>query len=200
MKKYPACYCTHRAIDGMLDLVRERDVKPGDVASVTVTLSENFATILRNHLPQTGLAAKFSIEFAMACALVARRVGLAELTDDFVRRPDVQALMKLVSVQISTEPDPGYPGAALADQVTIGLTGGGTLEGERGAPRARPHRQSADRAGPVYQVRGLPDRRPFRRAAAGDVRAAEGHGARQRPLPGRIALIGHAAAAVEQMS
>ncbi len=138
VKKYPTCYCTHRAIDGMLDLVRERDVKPGDVTAVTVTLSENFATILRNHLPQTGLEAKFSIEFAMACALVARRVGLGELTDEFVHRTDVQALMPLVSVQISTEPDPGYPGAALNDQVMIHLVSGDTLVG---APvhRARGH-------------------------------------------------------------
>ncbi len=138
VKKFPTCYCTHRAIDGMLDLVREHDVKPGDVAGVTVTLSDNFATILRNHLPQTGLAAKFSIEFAMACALIARRVGLGELTDDFVRRPDVQAMMPRVSVQISSEPDPGYPGAALTDRVTIDLRAGGTLVGEK-VHRARGH-------------------------------------------------------------
>ena len=138
VKKYPACYCTHRAIDGMLDLVREGDVKPGDVAGVTVTLSENFATILRNHLPQTGLAAKFSIEFAMACALIARRVGLAELTDGFVQQADVQALMPLVSVQLDPAPDPGYPGAAFADQVTVRLKSGATLVGEA-VHRARGH-------------------------------------------------------------
>lgn len=138
IKKYPTCYCTHRAIDGMLDLAREQSVKPEDVDAITVTLSDNFATILRNHAPQTGLAAKFSIEFAMACALVAHRVGLAELTDDFVRRADIQALIPRVTVQISTEPDPGYPGAALADQVTIRLTSGRTLAGER-VHRARGH-------------------------------------------------------------
>ena len=138
IKKYPTCYCTHRAIDGMLDLTREQGVKPGDVQAITVILSDNFATILRNHAPQTGLAAKFSIEFAMACALVAHRVGLAELTDDFVQRADIQALMPRVTVQISTEPDPGYPGAAMADQVTIRLASGHTLVGER-VHRARGH-------------------------------------------------------------
>ena len=138
VKKYPACYCTHRAIDGMLALVQDHDVKPGDVAAVSVLLSENFATILRNHQPQTGLEAKFSIEFTMACALIARRVGLSELTDDFVRRADVQALMKLVSVQLGTEPDPGYPGAAFADQVTIRLASGAILQGEP-VHRARGH-------------------------------------------------------------
>ena len=129
IKKYPACYCTHRAIDGMLDLVRERDVRPGDVEAVTVGLSENFATILRNHRPQTGLAAKFSIEFAMASAIIARRVGLSELTDAFVQRPDVQALMERVQVQANTDYDPASPGASVADQVGIRLASGGTLQG-----------------------------------------------------------------------
>ncbi|WP_158742285.1 MmgE/PrpD family protein [Acidisphaera sp. L21] len=138
IKKYPTCYCTHRAIDGMLDLAREHDVKPSDVAAVTVTLSENYATILRNHTPQTGLAAKFSIEFVMACALVVRRVGLLELTDEFVQRPDIQALIPRVSVVVSHEPDPASPGAALADQVTIRLNSGDVLEGER-VHRARGH-------------------------------------------------------------
>jgi len=138
IKKYPACYCTHRAIDGMLDLVREHDVKPGDVDTVTVDLSENYATILRNHRPQTGLAAKFSVEFAMASAIVARRVGLAELTDDFVRRPDVQALMERVHVRTNTDYDPDSSGAAVADQVGVRLAAGGTFEGEK-VRRARGH-------------------------------------------------------------
>ena len=138
VKKYPACYCTHRAIDGMLDLVRERDVRADDVESVTVGLSENYATILRNHRPQTGLSAKFSIEFAMASAIVARRVGLAELTDGFVQRADVQALMQRVNIVTNTDYDPESSGAAMADQVTIRLTDGGVLEGER-VHRARGH-------------------------------------------------------------
>ena len=141
IKKYPACYCTHRAIDGMLDLVREQDVKPGDVDAVTVALSENYATILRNHRPQTGLAAKFSIEFAMASALVARRVGLSELTDDFVQRPDVQALVERVQVQTNTDYDLASPGASRTDRVGIRLAGGGTLEAE-----------------PVHRARGHADR------------------------------------------
>ena len=138
VKKYPACYCTHRAIDGVLDLVRERDVRAEDVDAVTVTLSDNYATILRNHRPATGLAAKFSIEFAMASAIVARRVGLAELTDGFVQRADVQGLMGRVSVVTNRDYDADSPGASVADQVVIGLRGGGTLEGER-VRRARGH-------------------------------------------------------------
>ncbi len=130
IKKYPACYCTHRAIDCALDLVAAHPVKPDDVRQITVRISDYFAAVLRNHAPQTGLAAKFSIEFAMASAIVAHRVGLRELTDDFVRRPDVQALMRRVSTETSTEYDPELPGAAPADSLRIELMSGEVLEGE----------------------------------------------------------------------
>ena len=30
IKKYPACYCTHRALDGMLELLARHPMKPGD--------------------------------------------------------------------------------------------------------------------------------------------------------------------------
>jgi len=122
----------------MLDLLKERPVQAGEIDSVTVHLSENYATILRNHAPQTGLAAKFSMEFAMASSVVANRVGLTELTDDFVRRPEVQALMGKVKVVTNTDYDPSSPGASVADQVVVGLKSGEILEGER-VKRARGH-------------------------------------------------------------
>jgi 2-methylcitrate dehydratase PrpD len=138
IKKYPTCYCTHRAIDGMLDLVGSHKIAAGDVAGITVGLSDYFATVLRNHQPDTGLAAKFSIEFCMASGIVAGRVGLRELTDGFVQRPDIQALMRKVEIVTTTEYDQELPGAAPHDQVTVRLTGGQLIAGEKVA-RATGH-------------------------------------------------------------
>src|SRR5574341_582806 len=138
IKKFPACYCTHRSIDGMLDLVARRPIDPARIDRITVSLSDTHATILRNHAPQTGLAAKFSIEFAMAAAVIARRVGLGELTDAFVRRADVQALMRRVSVETNRNYDPEMPGASVWDQVRVRLVDGTVLESEQ-VRRARGH-------------------------------------------------------------
>ncbi len=66
----------------------------------------------------------------MASGIVANRVGLRELTDDFVRRPDIQALMKKVEIVTTAEYDPALPGAAAADQVTVTLADGRTIAGE----------------------------------------------------------------------
>ena len=106
VKKYPLCYCTHRAIDGALDLLREQKVGADNVKSITVSTSRRNATILRNSRPQTGLEAKFSMQFAMASSIVANRVGLRELTDDFVLRKDVQALIPRVTVAPDDRVDP----------------------------------------------------------------------------------------------
>ena len=130
IKKYPTCYCTHRAIDGMLDLVSANPIKADEIENITVSLSDYFATVLRNHQPDTGLAAKFSIEFCMASGIVAQRVGLRELTDSFVQRPDIQALMRKVEIVTSTTYDPELPGAAPHDQVTVKLAGGQSIAGD----------------------------------------------------------------------
>jgi 2-methylcitrate dehydratase PrpD len=124
VKKYPLCFCTHRALDGMLDLLQAEKVDASTVSRVSVSTSQRNISILRNHAPQTGLEAKFSMEFAMASALIARRASLAELTDGFVQRPDVQALMKRVVVKADEREDPKMPGYAIYDEVTVETEGG----------------------------------------------------------------------------
>ena len=112
VKKYPLCYCTHRALDAVLDLVRATPIDPATIDSVTVSTSPHYAGILRNHAPQTALEGKFSMEFAMACALTTGRAGPAELRDDLVTSAQVQALMKRVSVRTDDREDPEMPGRA----------------------------------------------------------------------------------------
>lgn len=134
IKKYPTCYCTHRAIDCMLDLVNASPINADEVEKITVNISDYFATVLRNHEPDTGLAAKFSMEFAMASGIIAGRVGLRELTDEFVQRPDVQALMRKVEIATTTEYDPDNAGASFHDSVVVELGDGRKMAG---APVAR---------------------------------------------------------------
>ena len=128
IKKYPICYGTHRAIDGMLDLLEANPgIKPDDVAKVTVLTSRRSHTILRNARPKTGLEAKFSMQFAMASSLVAGRVGIAELTDGFVLRPDVQGLFPKVEMEIDDrQNEVGY---SPYDLVTVELKDGRKIVG-----------------------------------------------------------------------
>jgi 2-methylcitrate dehydratase PrpD len=127
IKRYPICYATHRAIDAALDLVARHDLRPGDVERIHVSTGQTQMLMLRNHRPETGLEAKFSMEFAMASALVARQVGLAELTDTFVRRPEVQAIFPRVTTETTEATLEGFAFAP-ADAVEITTIGGKTLK------------------------------------------------------------------------
>ncbi len=138
IKKYPSCYCTHRALDGMLELLARRPLKPAEIGHITVSISETHSLILRNHTPETGLAAKFSMEFAMAASVIARRASLGEYTDEFVRRPEVQELMRRVSIVTNENYDPVVSGASVYDQVTIDLVNGERIESEQ-VRRSRGH-------------------------------------------------------------
>jgi 2-methylcitrate dehydratase PrpD len=131
IKKYPACYCTHRALDAMLDLLAQRPLKPAEIKKVTVSISKTHSLILRNHAPQTGLEAKFSMEFAMAAAVISRRASLAEYADSFVRHPEVQELMRRVGVVTNENYDPRVSGASVHDQVVIELANGEHIESEQ---------------------------------------------------------------------
>jgi aconitate decarboxylase len=128
IKSYPMCYATHRVIDGVLDLVAAHDVKSEDVTEVQACVGVTQASMLRNHAPVTGLEAKFSLEFAVASALVARKVGLWQLTDEFVTQPQVREMMTRVRTSTTDTHCPIEPIFALTDRATVELKNGRRLD------------------------------------------------------------------------
>ncbi len=128
IKKYPTCYATHRVIDGVLDLCARHAVGLHDVAQVHTHIGVAQASMLRNHQPQTGLEAKFSMEFAVAASLVRGKVGLSELSDGFVQEPAVKEAMTRVSISTVDTQCPIEPVFALHDKVQIELKSGQVLD------------------------------------------------------------------------
>ena len=141
VKKYPMCFCAHRALDGMLDLLAEHPLQASQIERISVMTSRRNTTVLRNDRPQTGLEAKFSMQFAMASSVVAGRAGLSELTDDFVQRADIQDLIRRVEVVADDTEHPSMPGYSPFDRVSVTLKSGEVLtsrniETVRGGPEA----------------------------------------------------------------
>ncbi|MBV9565473.1 MAG: MmgE/PrpD family protein [Bradyrhizobium sp.] len=130
VKRYPTCYATHRSIDAMLDLVGVHKLRPDDVEEIRVNTGAMQKLMLRNANPKTGLEAKFSMEFAMASALIAGRVGLGELTDEFVLRPEVSATFAKVRCTTTDDVMDGKEPFAPTDQVSVVLASGEVLRHE----------------------------------------------------------------------
>jgi len=130
VKRYPVCYALHRSIDGLLALNERRGIKVENIREIELTIGKLQAGVLRHSRPQTGLDAKFSAEFAAAASVVAGRVGLAELTDAFVRSAPVQALLPKVRITTVDETDRDEPLFAPQDSVAVRLADGTLLAGD----------------------------------------------------------------------
>jgi 2-methylcitrate dehydratase PrpD len=134
------CYGAHRSLDSMLQLATQHNVVADDVTDIELKMSPNQQINLVNHDPQTGNAAKFSAEFAMAMAIIARRATTAELTDAFVRRNDVRALMKKVRISTIAGVGADRPTTPPDDRVIVTLRDGRRIERKLDHPRGHPER------------------------------------------------------------
>jgi 2-methylcitrate dehydratase PrpD len=107
IKPHPSGSLTHPAMGAFLDLVLAHDLHPADVRRIRIGSNRHMPNALIHHRPTNELEAKFSMEFCMAILLLERRAGLAEFTDEVVRRPDVQALIERVTFEADPAADEG---------------------------------------------------------------------------------------------
>ena len=127
IKKYPVVGAAQRGIEAVLGLNRQQRVPLSEVVRIVARVSERHAAVMPYHRPQDALQAKFSLEFALACALVHDAVGLAELRDEVVQDPRIQALMACVEIETTDAFEPGWRDAAPFDQVFVHLADGRVL-------------------------------------------------------------------------
>ncbi|MEX0801816.1 MAG: MmgE/PrpD family protein [Candidatus Binatia bacterium] len=98
IKRYPCAAVLHPALDAIIDLATQHDLRPTEVKTIRVSLGPDAALPLVYDRPKSGLEGKFSLPFSAAVALVHRRAGLSEYTDAQVLDSKVTALMKRVEL------------------------------------------------------------------------------------------------------
>ncbi|MBI4330216.1 MAG: MmgE/PrpD family protein [Chloroflexi bacterium] len=107
-KPYPCGRGTHSSIDATLELVREHNIQPEEVESITVFKGRVAAKVEgtpleRKRRPETVVDAQSSIPYTVAAAAVKRRVGLTEFTPRAITDPDVLEVAQKVDVQVHPE-------------------------------------------------------------------------------------------------
>jgi 2-methylcitrate dehydratase PrpD len=132
VKLYPCCYALQRPIAavqalGPVDAARIRQIEVSTPASALAPLI--------HHRPVTGLEAKFSLEYGLACALLDRPVGLQSFSEDAVARPAAARLMELVQAR-SGDGGKGLLAGNVA--ITVILDDGTALHSELDSPPGAP--------------------------------------------------------------
>ena len=101
IKKFPSCGCNHAALEAMLQLVQETDLRSDDVDEIEIEISEFMNRLVGGSFDPSSdpqASAQFSIRYSLACALVRRRFGLGELDIDVINDPGIRALSDKVKV------------------------------------------------------------------------------------------------------
>ncbi len=139
IKVYPCCYALQRPIAAVAELGMTPPA--AEVRAVRVTTpASSLAPLIRRH-PSTGLEGKFSLEYAIAAALLDGRPGLGSFTDEAVGRPDAARLAELVET-VSLE---GGADLLAGDfEIEVTLADGECLRGRLELPPGAPGRPPTD--------------------------------------------------------
>lgn len=133
-KKYPACGRAQTSIEIAGRLAVEHGIDAADVESIHVVAAESAAVALQYSRPETGREAKFSIEYAVAAAILSDRVGLSTFEDEAVRGSAVQDLLRRVSFEVDDE----LPYPTRKATVTITTTDGAAFADDLEYPPGHP--------------------------------------------------------------
>ena len=96
VKRWPCCYCNHRPIGGMLELIARHGIRADEVRAIEVGFLPGSDTALVSENPQTGLEGKFSIEYCAAATVFDGKLSLESFTDLMVQRPAIRQIIKKV--------------------------------------------------------------------------------------------------------
>lgn len=128
IKPYPCGILTHPTMDLMLRLVTEADVKPEEIASITIHAGTNILKPIRYPIASNHLEAKFSLPAEVSMIALARQAGKHEFSDAFVASDAMQAMQR----RVKTEFDPAIEAMGfdkVRSRITITRHDGTIVEG-----------------------------------------------------------------------
>ncbi|WP_336361694.1 MmgE/PrpD family protein [Haladaptatus sp. ZSTT2] len=140
IKAYPCCYFTHTSIAAAQDLVSTHDIEPADVEQIKSTASGGAGDALSHPDPQTGLEAKFSMEYALACAVALDTVSLDAFEDDAIGEETVQRVRERAIFEV----DESLPYKSNDVLVELTTTDGDTYEATLTEPPGTPNNPLSD--------------------------------------------------------
>ena len=141
IKQYPCCGSTHPALDVMLDLVRRHDLAPDKVARIDCWTHARRLEHTNRPDPQSGLEAKFSVQYCLARALTDRAIRVEHFEGDAVRDPAVRAILPRVHADAYTTaqfPADNHFGAEVKVTTVDGEVFAGKIDQALGRTSANP--------------------------------------------------------------
>lgn len=113
-KNHIGCGHSFAAIDAVLALRAEHQLRAADIQSIHVATYRPALDIACHETPRTENEARFSLRFVVASALLHGSVRLSAYTPQRLADPELRALMARVSVAVDPDIDAAFPGRRAA--------------------------------------------------------------------------------------
>jgi 2-methylcitrate dehydratase PrpD len=127
-KFHACCYYNHSTLDAVLAITRQEQVRPEAIERIDVTSFPFPAARMIDPAPSTMLAAKFSVPYAVAAAIVLGRTDVAAFSDPPREEGRIQNLAR--HVHLEGNPALSLRSADVTAQVAITLRDGRVLSAE----------------------------------------------------------------------
>ena len=115
----------------------EQHLAARDIAAIRAYVNTAAFDLLKDVVPSSPWAAKFSLPFCLAQAALTGRVQVDSFTEAALAQPAVGDLMKKVTVVVDPSLDEGYP-RRWAAVVEVKTASGSTLQAKVDAPKGDP--------------------------------------------------------------
>jgi 2-methylcitrate dehydratase PrpD len=136
IKQYPCCGSTHPALDALLALRGEHAMPPDKIVRIESWTHPRRLAHTNRPDPQSGLDAKFSVQYCLARATLQGQIRLEDFEGDAYDDPTVRALMS--RIHAAPHPDAGTANEqALGAEVRVTLDNGEVIAKKVGAALGR---------------------------------------------------------------
>ncbi len=122
-KPYASCRHTHGPINGILEIMKSNDLSYQDVEKVDVETYDMVLKLAGNTDFTTSPAARFSVFYCIACALIHGEVGVGQFADKYLADPVITQVLPRINVSVSKEMTALYP-QKWASKITLTTTEG----------------------------------------------------------------------------
>jgi 2-methylcitrate dehydratase PrpD len=150
-KPYPCCRFNHGGIDAALalEVASKHNISSNDIEEVRVAVSSagyvnNCEPIERKRRPRSSVDAQFSTPYTIACALVKKRVSVADFTDDAIRDRAVLEIASRIYPFVDPEIEKKAGREISPTSIEVRMKNGQVYSAQVQYPKGHPQNQMTD--------------------------------------------------------
>lgn len=146
VKPYPTCRMTHGAIEAILDIMRESDIKPEKIEEITINQLYHGMGVTREKVgvDSNYKSCQFNLPYIISCALYDGEITEKQFTKVTISDIKYHNFSKKIKVFPDETLDGTYPDKKRPTSVSVKMTSGKTYSKQIDLPRGDPLRPLTD--------------------------------------------------------